>query len=74
MFWYIFVLLEIALFIIKLKIILGKWNPNSIVSYFFNKTAWMTIKIFEEWLTDFNKRMKAENRNVILLVDNCWCK
>jgi hypothetical protein len=34
----------------------GKWNPNSIVSYYYNSTAWMTMEIFEKWLKDFNNK------------------
>jgi hypothetical protein len=30
----------------------------------------MTQIIFEEWLTDFNRMMKKENRKILLLVDN----
>jgi hypothetical protein len=48
----------------------GRFDPNSIVSYFFNKTAWMTIAIFQAWLIDFNKYISKKKRNVILLVDN----
>jgi hypothetical protein len=36
----------------------------------YNKTAWMSMEIWEPWLLDFNKRMKEQKRNVILLVDN----
>jgi len=43
---------------------------RSLCSYFYNKTAWMTMKIFEEWLLDFNNKMKNESRKVLLLVDN----
>ena len=48
----------------------GKWNPNSIVSYYYNSTAWMTMDIFEKWLKDFNRQMKLLNRYVLILVDN----
>ena len=40
------------------------WNPNSVVSYFNNQTAWMTINIFSEWLLDFNRKMKLQRRKV----------
>ncbi len=26
----------------------SKWNPNSIVDYYFNANAWMTIDIWEK--------------------------
>jgi len=45
----------------------GKWNPNSIVSYYFNSNAWMTQVIFEKWLIEFNRTM---NRDVLLILDN----
>jgi hypothetical protein len=40
------------------------------VNWRFNKKAWMTQAIFEEWITDFNRLMKKENRKILLLVDN----
>ena len=48
----------------------GRWNPSSIVDYFYNSTAWMTMDIFESWLLDFNRQMKMQNKKVLLLVDN----
>lgn len=49
----------------------GKFDPNKLVDYYFNKKAWMTATIFSDWLTKFNKQMEKENRKVLLLVDNC---
>ncbi len=60
----------------------GKWNPNSIVSYYFNSNAWMTQVIFEKWLIEFNRTI---NRDVLFTKDawlnvsketiaNCWRK
>jgi uncharacterized protein YeeX (DUF496 family) len=40
------------------------------VKWHFNKKAWMTQEIFEEWLTDLNRMMKKENQKILLLVDN----
>ena len=28
----------------------GRWDANSIVDYYFNSTAWMTMDIFDSWL------------------------
>ncbi len=38
-----------------------------------NKRAWMTGSIMEEWLRNFNARMKREHRKVILFLDNATC-
>ncbi|GBO41427.1 hypothetical protein AVEN_115653-1 [Araneus ventricosus] len=38
-----------------------------------NRKAWMTAAIFEEWLTDFDKQMDKEGRNVLLVLDNATC-
>lgn len=35
-----------------------------------NKKAWMTSKIFEDWLLSLNRRMKMQNRNILLIIDN----
>ncbi|CAD6889536.1 unnamed protein product [Tilletia caries] len=40
------------------------------VSYVNNKTAWMNSEKWEQWLRSLDGRMKAEKRNVLLLVDN----
>ncbi len=46
------------------------WWHRAYCSYFYNKTAWMTMNIFESWLLEFNEKMKKENRHVLLLIDN----
>jgi hypothetical protein len=38
-----------------------------------NKKACMTAATMEEWLNKFNARMKKENRNAILFLDNATC-
>ncbi|XP_054737831.1 tigger transposable element-derived protein 6-like [Anastrepha obliqua] len=35
-----------------------------------NKKAWMTREVMSEWLQQFNRRMKAPNRKIILFLDN----
>ena len=46
-------------------------NINNLpVKWHANKKAWMTSKIMESWLKDFNSKMLKENRNVILFLDN----
>jgi hypothetical protein len=48
----------------------GKWNPNSVVDYYFNSTAWMTMDIWEKWLLDFNRSRAQLGREALLIVDN----
>jgi hypothetical protein len=38
-----------------------------------NKKAWMTAATMEEWLNMFNAKIKKENRNVILFLNNATC-
>jgi hypothetical protein len=38
-----------------------------------NKKAWMTAATMEEWLNMFNAKMKKENRNATLFLDNAIC-
>jgi hypothetical protein len=38
-----------------------------------NKKAWMNATTMEEWLNMFNAKMKKENINVILFLDNSTC-
>lgn len=39
------------------------------VHWFWNKTAWMTTGIMQTWLTQFNDRMKAQKRKILLFMD-----
>ena len=47
----------------------GRWDDKSIVDYYYNSTAWMTMDIFDSWLQKFNKQMKLQNQKVLLLID-----
>lgn len=38
-----------------------------------NRKAWMTGSLMEEWLQSFNGRMKRQNRKVLLFLDNAGC-
>ncbi|KNF04227.1 hypothetical protein PSTG_02577 [Puccinia striiformis f. sp. tritici PST-78] len=38
--------------------------------YAHNSTAWMTAKNFQRWLMSWNSKLKEEDRNVLLLLDN----
>jgi len=39
----------------------------------FNKKAWMTAEIMEQWLRYFNADMRSQNRNVLIFLDNAAC-
>ena len=41
------------------------------VHYEANKKAWMTSKIFVDWVKRTNQKFRFENRNVLMFVDNC---
>ena len=41
------------------------------VVYYWNKKAWMTSKIFSDWLNRINNKFKLQSRRVLLFVDNC---
>lgn len=46
-------------------------DVNSLpVTYRHNKKAWMNGKLFEEWVKSFDKKMRRQNRKVLLFVDN----
>ena len=40
------------------------------LTYLSNKKAWMTSYIFDNWLRTFNDKMRREERNVLLFLDN----
>lgn len=37
------------------------------------KKAWMTGTIFEDWLIQFNAKMKRQNRKILILLDYATC-
>lgn len=41
------------------------------VEYAWNRKSWMTAALFTSWLNRVNNRMKAQERRILLLVDNC---
>ncbi|CAF1135758.1 unnamed protein product [Brachionus calyciflorus] len=45
-------------------------KANLPVYYRHNRKAWMDSCIFKEWLIKWNKQLKAENRKVLLFLDN----
>ncbi|KAL4233818.1 hypothetical protein ACF0H5_008496 [Mactra antiquata] len=49
----------------------GKVKVESLpVCYKNNKKAWMNSRIYEEWLTGLDKKMRRQNRNILLFIDN----
>ncbi|KAH8924758.1 DDE-domain-containing protein [Atractiella rhizophila] len=38
--------------------------------YYWNKKAWMTGSIFQDWLSDLGKDMRKKNCKIVLLIDN----
>ena len=40
-------------------------------TYKANKKAWMTTRIFDEWLVKLDKKMYLCNRKIALIIDNC---
>lgn len=48
-----------------------KIQPSHLpVHWFYNKKAWMTSAIFNEWLAGVNKQMRWEGRRILIIVDN----
>lgn len=45
-------------------------KKNLPVLYNHTKKAWMTGKIFEEWILEVNQSMKKQKRSIIMFVDN----
>ncbi|KAG0424115.1 Tigger transposable element-derived protein 4, partial [Dictyocoela muelleri] len=39
------------------------------ISYANNTKAWMNLSLFKSWLGDLNKKMKSENRKILLTRD-----
>jgi hypothetical protein len=46
-------------------------SKNSLpVDYYWNSKAWMQISIWNDYLKKLDRKMRIENRNILLLVDN----
>ena len=41
------------------------------VKYKSQKNAWMDNTLYEQWMREIDRRMKAAKRNILLIVDNC---
>lgn len=64
----------------KIKpLVLGKFNnlrcfkgiKTLPVEYGANSKAWMTSEFFERWVQKIDKKMRLENREILLFIDNC---
>ena len=51
----------------------NKFIPTNLVDYHFNKTAWMTINIFSNFINSLNLKMQSQHRKIVLLLDNAPC-
>lgn len=40
------------------------------VDYYWNKKSWMQVSIWNDYIKKLNTKMRRENRNILLLVDN----
>ena len=49
---------------------LHKKKEDLPVDYYWNKTSWMQVFIWNDYLTKLNARMRLQNRKILLLVDN----
>uniref|UniRef100_A0A915E739 DDE-1 domain-containing protein n=1 Tax=Ditylenchus dipsaci TaxID=166011 RepID=A0A915E739_9BILA len=45
----------------------GKEVP---LSYKANRKAWMTADLFEEWLKQWDRKLKRDGRKILLVLDN----
>ena len=60
------------------KILINYYNsdfPNNYwwkkyIWYYYNKTTWMTMTIFDQWILEFNKILADRNEHALLLIDN----
>lgn len=41
------------------------------VEYYFNKKAWMTSVIFQQWANKLNNKMRIQRRKILVFIDNC---
>lgn len=46
-------------------------DPNTLpVWYYWNKSSWMQVSIFNDWLKRFDAEIRRRQRNILLLLDN----
>ena len=50
---------------------LNRIDKNKLpVEYYWNKTTWMQVSIWEDYLKKLNLRMRRQQRHILLLIDN----
>lgn len=47
------------------------FDPNSIVQYKSSTRAWMTSKIFNNWLLSWDMELSKKGNKILLVIDNC---
>ena len=47
-----------------------QFNHSAYLDYFHNKKAWMTAKMFNTWIENFDKEMRLLNKQAALILDN----
>lgn len=46
-------------------------NVKTLPVEYRNKKSWMTTVLFEEWLLKLDRRMKVQQRKIVMFMDNC---
>jgi len=41
--------------------------------YVASSNAWMTIRLFNQWIQEFNDEMESHKRKILLILDNALC-
>ena len=52
------------------RVLIGKKKEELPVNYYWNKTAWMQVFIWNDYLKKLDAQMRLQNRKILLLVDN----
>ncbi len=52
------------------RALIGKKREELPVSYYWNKTAWMQVFIWNDYLKKLDAQMRLQNRKILLLIDN----
>eukprot|EP00731_Ephydatia_muelleri_P026385 Em0018g485a len=48
----------------------NSFNPDIVVSYYYNKKAWMRSEVFTDWSKKVNEQFLSQQRNCVMLLDN----
>ncbi len=52
------------------RILREKKKEELPVDYYWNSTSWMQVSIWNDYLTKLDKKMRLQNRHILLLADN----